>query len=158
MLLLGDVAEFKRGRGPDKRPRRRRRDAFREAGIATTTVGGGAGLGGYGANKGADLAYEKGLGIGYREARKSNRVLRTITPQNLPGQKRIAKVARRVAEGVSKRVLKQKSFNLDRSSRLALKVLSRPGRAGAIVGAALGAGAYGAYRGGRYGVRKLRGR
>jgi len=149
LACLGDWSNFSTAR-----PKKRR--VGREVGTATGVVGAGSVVGGVGTNRLADVGYRQGYKMGYKSFKEKRPRLARLIPQRLVNSRSTAKGTRRVVEAASKKALRNPSLKLGRQARLGLMVLAKPGRAGAIAGAGLAAGGYGAYRGGKYGVRKLR--
>lgn len=77
MEFLGDRAEFKRGRGPDKRPRKRRST---QVGMAGGSLAGGAAAG-YGVSAlGRDIGDRREVGRAVRQARKEYRQVKGKYP------------------------------------------------------------------------------
>lgn len=168
-VMMGDLAEFRRGRGPDKKPRKRRRGtgvalAAGQGAVVGSAIGGLRARGGLGNNAGlikttkmmgedafrareATGARRKGLKGSPRHAFGQSAALREV--KQLQGQKRAYQnlsrtgIANELA-GVTPKAARQiKNTALHDTIEAATKGRIRGGlKKGAVRGVALGVGGY----------------
>lgn len=180
MELLGDRAEFmKRGRGPDKRPRKRRST---QIGVAGGTIASGSAIG-YGASAmGRELKTRKEVGRAVRQVREDYRKAKGKYPargkvralrKNLRESYKQHNAVKSVWKGADdvfdyeiiqprspfgfpkgRKVISKAPVRAGALRRAGSRLAAAPGGRAALLGAAGGALAYGGYRG----LRALDGR